>query len=276
MRYPFIGRRIPAIVALAASIGAAARAQDNPGPRLVISLISADKRFEAGKDAWLGLHFQIEKGWHIYWQNPGDSGEPPRVEWKLTKGIAIGAIEWPYPQRLEHSSIADYGYENDAVLPIKINIAANAAAGPARIDATVKWLVCSDICIPGKSNLYIVRDVTTDPPAEDTAAAQMIRAARARVPRPLPASWRASAELAKSEFTLHFQTGEKIASAQFFPTEAGIIENAASQEFTLAKQGFMLRLERTHELLKPVARLKGVVVLGSGSAYAVSLPFTTK
>jgi DsbC/DsbD-like thiol-disulfide interchange protein len=31
----------------------------------------------------LGLYFKLEPGWHIYWKNAGDSGEPPRARWTL-------------------------------------------------------------------------------------------------------------------------------------------------------------------------------------------------
>jgi DsbC/DsbD-like thiol-disulfide interchange protein len=66
----------------------------------------------------LGLHFELDPGWHIYWQNSGDSGQPPSVQWQLPPGFTAGAIEWPAPQRLEHPPIVDYGYENDVLLVV--------------------------------------------------------------------------------------------------------------------------------------------------------------
>src|SRR5690349_15443146 len=48
----------------------------------------------------IGIRFQTDKDWHIYWQNPGDSGETPRVKWQLPEGIQIGELEWPTPRRL--------------------------------------------------------------------------------------------------------------------------------------------------------------------------------
>jgi hypothetical protein len=32
----------------------------------------------------------MEKGWHTYWRNPGDSGLPTTLDWKLPTGIAAG------------------------------------------------------------------------------------------------------------------------------------------------------------------------------------------
>ena len=44
-----------------------------------------------------GLLFHLEKGWHIYWENPRDSGEPPRVRCQLPPRVSIVAIEWLAP-----------------------------------------------------------------------------------------------------------------------------------------------------------------------------------
>ena len=30
---------------------------------------------------WVGIRVDLQDGWHTYWVNPGDSGEPPRIEW---------------------------------------------------------------------------------------------------------------------------------------------------------------------------------------------------
>ena len=42
----------------------------------------------------------MQKGWHTYWQNPGDSGLPTTLEWKLPAGVEAGPIEWPAPRVL--------------------------------------------------------------------------------------------------------------------------------------------------------------------------------
>jgi DsbC/DsbD-like thiol-disulfide interchange protein len=45
-----------------------------------------------------------DDGWHIYWQNPGDSGEPPRIKWQLPSGVTATALEWPTPMRMTTSA----------------------------------------------------------------------------------------------------------------------------------------------------------------------------
>ena len=61
-----------------------AQASGAPIPHGTVELISENQSIAIGHPFYLGLHFQLEKGWHIYWVNPGDSGEPPRVTWQLS------------------------------------------------------------------------------------------------------------------------------------------------------------------------------------------------
>lgn len=67
-----------------------------------------------GQDFQLGLHFQLQPGWHIYWINAGDSGLPPRVQWSVPAWLpadAIGPLQFPVPHRLPLGPLMDFGYE---------------------------------------------------------------------------------------------------------------------------------------------------------------------
>src|SRR5262245_35851607 len=97
-----------------------AAALGTPIPHGTVELITENQWIAVGHTIHLGLHFQLEKGWHIYWLNPGDSGQAPTVKWQLPPGISTGAIEWPAPQRLSTSSIVDFGYEDDVMLIVPV------------------------------------------------------------------------------------------------------------------------------------------------------------
>src|SRR5271170_4087971 len=146
----------PVLVFAAALLlyAAGARAEGTPIPHGTLELVAENQSIAAGHTIHLGLRFQLEKGWHIYWVNPGDSGEPPRVKWQLPRGVSVGAMEWPTPRRLGSSSIADYGYEDAVMLIVPIRAEAGlAAAGPASLAAEIRVLVCREMCIPGKAQL---------------------------------------------------------------------------------------------------------------------------
>src|SRR5512139_1359458 len=71
------------------------------GPYATVDLIAAEAIPTPGKDLWIALRFELEAGWHVYWQNPGDSGNPPALRWQLPDGIRAGEIAWPAPERIE-------------------------------------------------------------------------------------------------------------------------------------------------------------------------------
>ncbi len=60
----------------------------------------------------LALRQKIKPGWHTYWRNPGDSGEPTRLAWVLPEGWSAGEIIWPVPERQPIGPLVDYGYSN--------------------------------------------------------------------------------------------------------------------------------------------------------------------
>ena len=111
-----------------------ARAAGASIPNGRLELVAERQWIAAGHPFNVALQFELEKGWHVYWVNPGDSGEPPRVTWDLPAGITAGDIEWPAPRRLGTASIVDYGYEDAVTLIVPMSADANLAAqGPAQI-----------------------------------------------------------------------------------------------------------------------------------------------
>jgi len=238
-----------------------------------LDLIAEDSSIAPGHAITLGLHFKLEHGWHIYWVNPGDSGEPPIVTWQLPEGITAGVIEWPTPQKLGTSTIVDYGYEGDVLLLVPARAAANVAtAKPAQLGAAVRFLICREMCIPGKAQLSLTLPVRAQAASPDGAVEPMFAAARAHLPKPSPATWKYSARETKSDFVLDLNAGHAIAKAIFFPREESQVNNSAPQQLVSSPTGLKLTLEKADELTKSVARLKGVLVLQSGEAYIVDVP----
>ena len=88
----------------------AASSQGKADEHTTLSLISEQDAIVRGKQLWIGIRFDLQYGWHTYWTNPGDSGEPPRIEWQLPTGFQVSDIQWPHPERLALASLADYGY----------------------------------------------------------------------------------------------------------------------------------------------------------------------
>src|SRR5687767_1440194 len=83
-------------------------------------LVAASTAATPGKTLNAALRLKMIPHWHTYWRNPGDSGEPTALEWKLPPGFSAGGILWPAPQRLPAGPLLNFGYENEVLLPVDI------------------------------------------------------------------------------------------------------------------------------------------------------------
>ena len=77
---------------------------------------------------------------------------------------------------------------------------------------------------------------------------------------------------AKDSFDLTAILGRQITHAIFFPLAESQIQNAAPQKLVPMAAGFRLTLRKSDQLLKPIERLRGVLVLTAGQAYLIDEP----
>jgi len=261
-----------AFVLLCIGVEASALADERRAsiPHGSVELLSEEESIQPGRMIHLGLHFQLEKGWHIYWINPGDSGEPPRLEWHLPAGLRAGAIEWPAPSRLPIPPLMDYGYEGEVLLPVPIDTAGLAPGGEAALSVDMKAIVCREVCIPAKAQLSFSLPVRAGLP-HLTESVAMFTAALIALPKPAPANWRPSAKDLGDSFELRVNTGRSASEVWFAPLEPLQIENAALQKTVTTAAGMRLILKKSDQLLKPVSRLRGVLVFPQG-AYLIDAP----
>lgn len=241
-------------------------------PHGTVELVSEQESIQPGHTLVLGLHFRLEEGWHIYWTNPGDSGEPPRAEWHLPPGFRAGAIEWPAPSRLPVATLVDYGYPGEVLLLVPVQTASDLApGGDVNLAAEVKAIICRDVCVPAKAHLNLSLPVRADRPRESKETMAMFRAAKQALPRPAPANWRPSAQDLGDRFELRVNAGHSVSEAWFAPLEPLQIENAAPQKSVSTAGGIRLILKKSDQLSKPISRLRGVLVLPQG-AYVIDVP----
>lgn len=246
------------------------QAEDSADQHVEIALISEQQAIVPDQEFLLGIRFDLQEGWHTYWINPGDAGEPPRITWELPAGFQAGSVQWPYPARLSTPPFADFGYEHQVLFPVTVRPPSGLeAGGNEKIVAQVRYLICRDVCIPGQKQLVLTLPVKNRSTAGLDAA--LFAAARQRLPRPIPNEWRVSASSVGDEFQLRLRIGKLAAPPQFFPLQPEQIENAAPQNTTPMPGGVQLHLKKSNHLLKPISRIKGVMVV-SGRAYLLDIP----
>ena len=209
-----------------------------------------------------GLRIIHDPHWHTYWRNPGDSGLPTTIEWQLPAGWKAGPIQWPTPKRLPVGPLANFGFEDDLLLPVELIPPANAVPGPVRITAKANWLVCKDVCIPGDADLALVVTVTRDAASiQKSADAALFDRARNAIPKP-DSSRVVRAYLADKTLSLVWTSSQASEPAGFFyPYAEGLIHPAGAQRLSKTSDGFRLDImlgESSRSAVQAVQKTKFV------------------
>ena len=260
---------------LATALPARAASSSADVAHLHVQLVVVDDNLFPGSsdNSLAGLYFKLEPGWHIYWKNAGDSGEPPRVRWTLPEGMTAGPLQFPSPKRLPLGPLMDFGYEGEAYFPIALTVAKGTKPGPVTLQAKVEWLVCREVCIPGKAELEVQRRVASggDVSAENADYQLFLSKTNASLfPAPLPANNKAVFQSTPTGFQLAVETGQRESSAVFFPEEQDILDNPSPQKVTPTANGFVLDLKKDASLAANPTQLKGVLELSGGRAYEIT------
>ncbi len=142
-----------------------------------VRLISATKAVGTAPALRLGLQFQMEPGWKIYWRSPGDAGYPPRLDWTGSTNLGAPTINWPAPHRFVLAGLQNHGYMGEVVLPLDAPVP--APGQPVSLRAAVDFLACAQICVPQRAELSL--DLPAGA-AEPSAAAHDISRFSALVP----------------------------------------------------------------------------------------------
>jgi thiol:disulfide interchange protein DsbD len=196
----------------------------------------------------------------------------------LPKGITAGPLQFPAPKRLPLGPLMDFGYEDEVLFPMNVNVAATMPLGPIELHAKVDWLVCREVCIPGKADLDLRVEIAGPPPmglAKPTKE-EILWTRQARpVPKADPRSLRATFQPIPAGFRLVVETGQRESEATFFPEDKDILDNPAPQKLTPTPTGLILDLKKDANLTANPAQLRGVLELSGGRAYEIAaLPGT--
>jgi thiol:disulfide interchange protein len=247
-----------------------------PGPvkaqHLTAELVSLAPAIAPGGTLQVGLVLTLEEHWHVYWINAGDSGEPPKITWTLPDGITAGPMQFPIPSRLPLGPLMDFGYEDEVAFPVQLTAASSLKPGPIHLDAKIDWLVCREVCIPGKAHLGL--NLTVSPDAAPAQPVGALGEALNLIPKPLPPDAKLTVIGGQSDFVLTLTTGKRETNAEFYPFDQEQIANAAPQQIESLPDGVRLRVRRSEDLKTLPATLHGVFKLSDEIAYDVTAPVT--
>jgi len=229
-------------------------------------LVAAVDAIVPGEPLAVGLRLKHDPHWHTYWQVPGDSGLPTTIKWTLPAGFTAGPIEWPVPKRLPVGPLVNFGYENELLLPVQLNVPASLTAGTSvQLKARADWLICKDVCIPGGADLQLTLPVHSA--AVPSRHAALFASTRAQIPRAATLE-AASATIEAGRIRLLYKPAAPVRRMEFFPLQEARIEPAAAQTLRAEDQGTALYLTAAQPFAAEFTRLKGVLVVDGGPAAA--------
>lgn len=212
-----------------------------------------------GQTISLAWDFSLQPGWHIYWQNAGDSGLPPELR-DTTNTIL--PLTFPVPEVIALPPVTNYGYHKAVTFTAPYTIPSNLPQGTTTLPFKADFLYCKDVCLPGRATLELPLTVAT------AAVANLGFAPVQRLPEALPSPVQATYQGLTA--TLQLPPALAVEGVQFIPHEDGIIDDSAPQVL----QGATLQLNLDNQQSTPPTQLKGLLRLPNNEAYTVDVPLT--
>ncbi len=243
-------------------------------PHAITSLVAETSGAAPGSTLWVAVVQTLDKGWHTYWRNPGDAGEPTTVRWTLPQGWRAGEIAWPRPHRLPVGPIMNYGYEGKVILPVPLEVPLSAKPGDqAKLSAAVDYLVCAEVCVPGSATVALSVPVVAGAPAPDPVGGPQIAAALANAPK--PSGLTARFQAAGSKLTLEVigapLAGAPDRDAYFYPYGETLIDHGKPEAVDRGRRGLTLAMTAGGAFAKGAAPTTAAGVLAlDGKSYEVT------
>ncbi|MBI5471762.1 MAG: thioredoxin family protein [Ignavibacteriae bacterium] len=250
-----------------------------------VSLLSEVKTVQPGVPFTVGILMKMDKDWHTYWKNPGESGLPTEIAWKLPAGFTAGEIQWPLPHKYNESGdVLTYGYENESMLLVEITPATNVAAGSrVTLKADVSWLECEKLCVPGSASVELQLSVAAD--ASEKINQNLLAKYRSQIPLRYESAGDLgiSSDAKNGTVTITLQSREKKlaksnVSPDFYPEPLDPVTMSRTEvAFDPAETKLSVRLSSEEKIAGPKT-LKGVVVYqlegGDRRGIAIDVPLS--
>jgi thiol:disulfide interchange protein DsbD len=252
------------------------------GAQVQASLVSTNVSVQSGTTFTVALRLVHQPHWHTYWLNPG-TGLATSLVWTLPPGWKAGDIQWPAPEVLkdEQGNIVGNGYEGDLLLPVELTPPEDLTPGTSiHIKATATWLMCQDVCKPGKADVGIALPVSAESPEPDYQWSPKIRAVVDNLPRS-DSVWNVSASRDAKSITLlvtaaseTFGDAPAPSNLRFFADDNLVGYDLPQTVRPDGRGGFVLTLSISPDGPQDATRLVGVLTSKTGWPVAdgTSLP----
>lgn len=203
----------------------AQRAMAEETQHVQASLISQYDAIVPYGETPIALKLDIEPGWHVYWQNPGDSGLAPVITWQnLAENLSIEIMPWPVPEKISTPPLASYGYKNQLLVPYNLHLEEAQPGRSVEVKALAEWLVCKEICLPEKQVVTLTLP-TAEVAKENGALYSLFKDTIKQLPETAPEDIAAETDGKLIDVVLP----NGVVEATFIPALEGTINDSASQ-----------------------------------------------
>jgi thiol:disulfide interchange protein DsbD len=204
----------------------------------------------------VGIKMDMQKHWHTYWKNPGDSGGPVKVDWQLPEGVTVSDVNWPAPELIPYPPLMTYGYEDFVIFPFKLTI----PKGLDQFDivADVDFLICDDICVPEKATL---KNSLNSLDIDSRLTDWVLKVPSVMLP--------VISEINNNYLELRFSNNDQIKSINFFVEDENIVSYSGKQILIKEENNWLLKvpLEQGSEINKDIS---GVLVINDDEIFTVN------
>ncbi len=252
-------RRASILIVIASTLAVFARADDVTPPRVDVQLVAATTAVAAGDSVQLGVVLTAPPGWHLYWDGLNDTGFPPSARWQVPDGARVTPLLLPVPVRqISPGDILDHVLEGETVALATLVLPPGLAGPTVAVSCHVEWLVCRDMCVPGRRDLTLTLPVVTAGVSRpESADAPRLAAARRALPRPLPPDGPVRVDRADAVVTISAPGSARL---EFFPAADSARPRDLLRDGVSAGDRLRLSLRPT-DSARP---LRGVLVVHRG------------
>ena len=231
-----------------------------------LELFTQNKTISDEKEIYLLAKFSLQKDWHTYWINPGDSGEAATFEWDLPDGFQVTGPFWPEPEVIPYPPLTTYGYTDNLNLLFKISIP-NDAREINTITVNSKWLVCADVCIPqeGKAKVSIQKSISSEFSNESGLINKAILNLPEKIETPILAIVENNNLVLKSNLIKSVNS-----NVYFFPFREGVIDYSKKQKILEKDNSYSLTIPLMANKTN-ISLLKGGILKTNSKAYEIKV-----
>jgi thiol:disulfide interchange protein DsbD len=197
--------------------------------------------FISSKDTvkYLVVKISLEKDWHIYWINSGDSGMPTEITLELPPGISIQETYWATSKKFESDGLVSYGFENITIILIKLPEYLNSITNNTLV-LKINSLICKEVCIPYDTIItFQINDLDIIDDLENYLSINKIH-----FPKASPNLF-LSADTDNEKVILKISNHnfiDKILDIYFYPYISGVFKNLSKQNFYIDNESVKLEL----------------------------------